>query len=65
MEMLSCTSSSPAILEDALGARGGKDGWEGDKDREEVCELETGTCHLPLHGLEHEPPKGAQGGGQG
>ena len=19
------------------------------------CELETGTCHLPLHGLNHEP----------
>lgn len=36
------------------------------------CELEMGTCRLPLHGLTHEPlqlltqhpQKGAQGGDQ-
>ena len=36
------------------------------------CELKFGTCHQPLHGVEHEPlqlptfstPNGAQGGDQ-
>ena len=36
MEMLSCTTSSPAKLGETLGAWGGKGGWEGDKNSEEA-----------------------------
>jgi len=28
---------------------------ESDKLGAPKCELEIGTCHLPLHGLSHEP----------
>lgn len=58
MEMLSCTSSSPAILEDALGARGGKDGWEGDKDREEYVNWRRAPATCLYMGWSTSPHRG-------